>query len=207
MKDKTRYILLTIIGILILLVIGIQAAYSFLGPGILEGEATGGVSVKTCAQLKFSDVNKDPISLKNSFPMDDLLGLQTTPYEFTITSTCDDSNEFSLYLVSLENTENGLEALDDTNIHYALREDGKEELLANDVIKETLKTDTDFAAEEMEQLQAAVGTPKTIYKIYTGTVTKNEEKNYKLYLWIDETVTDSDTMNKAFTASLAAKVK
>ena len=60
---------------------------------------------------------------------------------------------------------------------------------------------------DLNESKSVIDNYKTIYTIYTGTVQNAEIKNYKLYLWIDEDVTDSNTMNKAFTASLAAKVK
>lgn len=207
MKDSTRYFLLAIIGVLILLVIGIQAAYSFLGPGILEGGASSDVYVNSCAQIKFDDTKGKSITLSNAYPMAHALGLQTNPYKFGINSTCDGDYSYNVYLVSYTNS-SVTKVLDDINIHIAVQD-----IASNSIIKDVaLKDDTniiqEFSNDEMNQINKQInGTAKGIYKIAEGTVNKTTKKEYNLYLWVDESVSDIATMNETFNASIIIKNK
>ena len=98
---KKVYLLL-VLGILLAvsLIVGMSYAYwsnthSQSGENFVESK---------CFSTSFSDVDGTEINLTNSYPMVDVDGMKTKPYEFTITNTCDTYASYNINLDILSST-------------------------------------------------------------------------------------------------------
>ncbi len=201
MKRNTRIILLCVLGVLIIITVVIGVTYSFMIP-INETSSETKVSLNACANLTLKDTDT-VVELSNSYPMSKNRALQTTPYTFTLTSSCGDRTAFSLYLATLNTN-----TLADNNIHYILTKSGTKEIITEGILSNATNALSDFNSNEQSELNTGInGTFSKIYKIYFNGISKDEEQDYDLYLYVDESVTDPSTMNKTFKAGVAAKVQ
>ena len=201
MKRNTRIILLCVLGVLIIITIVLGVTYSFMRP-INETSSETKVSLNACANLTLRDTDT-VVELSNSYPMSKNKALQTTPYTFTLTSSCGDRTAFSLYLATLNTN-----TLADNNIHYILTKGGTKEIITEGILSNATNALSEFNSYEQSELNTGInGTFSKIYKIYFNGISKDEEQEYDLYLYVDESVTDSSTMNKTFKAGVAAKVQ
>ncbi len=201
MKRNTRIILLCVLGVLIIITIVLGVTYSFMRP-INETSSETKVSLNACANLTLKDTDT-VVELSNSYPMSKNKALQTTPYTFTLTSSCGDRTAYSIYLATLNTN-----TLADNNIHYILTKSGTKEIITEGILSDATNALSEFNSYEQSELNTGInGTFSKIYKIYFNGISKDEEQDYDLYLYVDESVTDSSTMNKTFKAGVAAKVQ
>lgn len=194
MNKNTRLIILSILAVLIVVVLTIGVTRAFLKPVVGEDKVVE-VSISSCAKIKLEGTSS--ISLTNTYPMSRNRGLQTTPYTFTVTSACDDSIGFNLYLATL-NT-NTLAA---SKIRYILTSKGSKTAIAEG----TLATDVSSSLSDTDktELNAGLGgTYGAVYKLYNSSLTVNSSSSYDLYLFVDESVTDNQ--GATFTAGVAIK--
>ncbi|MFR5857067.1 MAG: fibronectin type III domain-containing protein [Bacilli bacterium] len=201
MKRNTRIILLCVLGVLIIITIVLGVTYSFMRP-INETSSETKVSLNACANLTLKDTDT-VVELSNSYPMSKNKALQTTPYTFTLTSSCGDRTAYSIYLATLNTN-----TLADNNIHYILTKSGSKEIITEGILSNATNAISEFNSYEQSELNTGInGTFSKIYKIYFNGISKDEEQEYDLYLYVDESVTDTSTMNKTFKAGVAAKVQ
>ncbi len=201
MKRNTRIILLCVLGVLIIITIVLGVTYSFMRP-INETSSETKVSLNACANLTLKDTDT-VVELSNSYPMSKNKALQTTPYTFTLTSSCGDRTAYSIYLATLNTN-----TLADNNIHYILTKGGTKEIITEGILSNATNALSEFNSYEQSELNTGInGTFSKIYKIYFNGISKDEEQVYDLYLYVDESVTDTSTMNKTFKAGVAAKVQ
>ncbi len=201
MKRNTRIILLCVLGVLIIITIVLGVTYSFMRP-INETSSETKVSLNACANLTLKDTDT-VVELSNSYPMSKNKALQTTPYTFTLTSSCGDRTAYSIYLATLNTN-----TLADNNIHYILTKGGTKEIITEGILSNATNAISEFNSYEQSELNTGInGTFSKIYKIYFNGISKDEEQEYDLYLYVDESVTDTSTMNKTFKAGVAAKVQ
>ena len=201
MKRNTRIILLCVLGVLIIITIVLGVTYSFMRP-INETSSETKVSLNACANLTLKDTDT-VVELSNSYPMSKNKALQTTPYTFTLTSSCGDRTAYSIYLATLNTN-----TLADNNIHYILTKGGTKEIITEGILSNATNALSEFNSYEQSELNTGInGTFSKIYKIYFNGISKDEEQEYDLYLYVDESVTDTSTMNKTFKAGVAAKVQ
>ncbi len=199
MEKKTRIILLSVLSILIVICIVLGVTYSFMQANI-ENNSVTEVNLSSCAKLTLNDTDIS-ISLTNSYPMSKNKALETTPYTFSLTSSCDGGVGFNLYLATLNSN-----TLDSSNIHYIITNHGSKNILVEGILSDATDGLSDFTSEEQAQLNSGInGTFANIYKIYVNGIYTNETKEYDLYLYIDESVTAPNTMNQSFVAGVAAK--
>jgi hypothetical protein len=194
MKKNTRLVILSILAVLIVIVIAIGVTRAFLKPVVDENKVVE-VSLSSCAKIKLSDGNS--INLANSYPMSRNRGINTTPYTFTVTSNCDKSIGFNLYLATLNTS-----TLEASSIHYIVTSNGSKTALAEG----TLTTDVSsaFTDTDKTELNAGLGgTYGNIYKLYNSALSVNSNTTYDLYLYIDENVTSYQ--EKTFVAGVAIK--
>ncbi len=194
-----RKVTLIILGILIILLGTFRFSFAYMKNKIQEGENTN-ISINTCAKIQLKD-NGNSINLENTYPMDDSMGLETEPYEFTITSTCEISVGFNLYITSTIDS-----TIEDKYIKFAIKDENNAIIVTN-VLSSTDNAQNDFNEEETKQLDIGVkGTHKNIYKVYSDRVTYSEIKKYYLYLWIDSSATmETVPMGSSFKAGVSLK--
>ncbi len=199
MKTKTRIILLSIIGILIIITIVLGVTYAFMRP-VKESSSITSVDIKSCAKITLTDTGQS-INLSNTYPMSKNKALQTTPYTFTVSSTCESYVGFNLYLATLNTN-----TIDASNIHYIVTENSSKEILEEGILGDATNGLSDFNSEEQEQLNNGInGTFSHVYKIYVGSIPYQGEASFDLYLYIDGEVTDNTTMGKTFVGGVAVK--
>ena len=199
MKPRTRIILLSLISILIVVTIVLGVTYSFMKADI-ESSSVTEVSLKSCAKITLKDTDVS-INLNNTYPMSKNKALQTTPYTFTVSSSCENYVGFNLYLATLNTN-----TLNASNIHYIITYNGSKDILAEGILSNATNAESEFSNEEKTQLNSGInGTYGSIYKLYNAKTPLQEEKTYDLYLYVDESVTNASTMNKSFKAGIAIK--
>ena len=199
MKPRTRIILLSVISILIVVTIVLGVTYSFMQANIDTSSVTE-VSLSSCAKITLSDTGAS-INLNNTNPISKNRALQTTPYTFTVTSSCESYVGFNLYLATLNTN-----TLVDSSIHYIITRNGSKDILAEGILSEATNALSEFTSDDQNQLNVGInGIFGTIYKLYNDDIPLQGEVSYDLYLYIDSEVTDASTMGKTFNAGIAVK--
>ena len=197
MNKNTKIILLSIISVLIIITIVLGITYSFMRP-INETSSITSVNLESCANITLTDTGES-INLSNSYPMTKNRAFETTPYTFTVSSTCPDSSGFNLYLATLNTN-----TLPDSSIHYIITEHGNKNVISEGILSEATNGLSDFEDYEIDQLNNGInGTYGSIYTLYNGPLS-DTEISYDLYLYIDESVTN-ETMGQTFSAGIAVK--
>ena len=157
---KPRIILLCVIGVLIIITVVIGVTYSFMRP-INETSSETKVSLNACANLTLKDTDT-VVELSNSYPMSKNKALQTTPYTFTLTSSCGDRTAYSIYLATLNTN-----TLADNNIHYILTKGGSKEIITEGILSNATNAISEFNSYEQSELNTGIKeTFSKIYKIY-----------------------------------------
>ena len=169
MDKKKRNILITIVLLIgIIAIIGVSYAL-----WVLNLAQTGKNAIaSSCFNVTFTD--KDNISLQKAYPILDEEGKKLTPYEFTITNTCDSHASFNI----------NLEVLNTTT------------LTNNDAVKVMISSKTGDTETEINTnlLSSYKTTTKTLdnaqtsFNLTTGYLNAKESKTYTLRLWLDEDV-------------------
>ena len=135
------------------------------------------ITTLNCFEIEYSDVT-DAIALTNDYPISDAEGLKRTPYTFKIKNKCS----------QLLNVQIGVETLTTSQIQPNL---------IKGVI--TNKGETPTSAK---LLSAGIpGTPVnggTNYILLEDTILANQEKEYDLRLWMDESVTVEQGSGKTY---------
>ena len=199
LKPRTRIILLSVISILIVVTIVLGVTYSFMQANIDSSSVTE-VSLSSCAKITLSDTEAS-IDLSNTSPISKNRALETTPYTFTVTSSCESYVGFNLYLATLNTN-----TLVDSSVHYIITKQDSKDILAEGILSEATNALSEFTAEEQTQLNNGIkGTFGTIYRLYNDSIPLQGEVSYDLYLYIDSEVTDASTMGKTFNAGIAVK--
>ena len=198
MNKNTKIILLSIISVLIIITIVLGITYSFMRP-INETSSITSVKLESCANITLTDTGES-INLSNSYPMTKNRAFETTPYTFTVSSSCTDGSGFNLYLATLNTN-----TLSDSSIHYIITEHGNKNVITEGILSEATNGVSDFQDYELNELNNGInGTYGSIYRLHSSGINYNTEVTYDLYLYIDESVTN-ETMGQTFSAGLAVK--
>ncbi len=174
---KKKYILITLISLIIVLSIGITYAlfYSSVTQSDLNALNT------TCFDVTYTE-NSNSINLVNSYPMKDSKGLKLKPYTFTITNTCNTTSE---YVVTVNTTNNSSTIL----LPYIK--------IAN--YKTNIRKLNSLRTINLSSNLNTIYNINTSYEIDTGYLEQNESKSYSINLWIDESA-GNNIMGESFEA-------
>lgn len=198
MNEKTRKIMLVAlaVGIGLCLVLGISSA--FLKPVDLSTSVTE-LSLNSCAKIMLVE-NGPAITLSNTAPMSDTKALETTPYEFSVKSSCDVSVNYKIYLALLSTN-----TLSASKVKYAIKDKVENTIVENGLIDQKTESSSDFDDSEKAQITTGIkGTASSVYAVMDTYIIGNTEKTYQLYLWVDAEA-GNEAMNKTFTVGVAAK--
>ena len=167
-KKKRNILVLTVLLIGVVAIIGVS--YALWSLNLIQ---TGQNDIaSSCFNITFTDKNN--ISLQKAYPILDEDGKKLTPYEFTITNTCDSYASFNV----------NLEVLNTTT------------LTNNDAVKvmissKTGDTETEINTNLLSSYKTTTKTldnAKTSFNLTTGYLNAKESKTYTLRLWLDENV-------------------
>ncbi len=168
MDKKKKKLIIAIVLVVLVSIIGVSYAL-----WVLNLAQTGENAIaSSCFNVTFAD--KDNISLQKAYPILDEEGKKLTPYEFTITNTCDSYASFNVNLEILNTTT----------------------LTNNDAVKamissKTGDTETEITTSLLSSYQTITKTldnAKTSFNLTTGYLNAKESKTYTLRLWLDENV-------------------
>ena len=197
MDKKTRLIIIGVLSIIIVILLSLGLTKAFMKPVEQGGNLTE-ISLDSCAKIKLTGTSS--INLSSSYPMSRNRGLQTTPYSLTVTSYCDSYVGFNLYIATLNTN-----TLTDENIHYILTEKGSKTAVVEGILSSATDGSSDFSDTDKTELNTGLkGTYSKIYKIHNTTVALKGNKQYDLYLFVDESSTNT-SMKKTFKAGVAVK--
>ena len=198
MKKNQRIIILSILSILIVITLVIGISRAFMKP-VMDTDAITEVSLSSCAKIKLSGNNS--INLGDSYPMSRNKGLKTTPYTFTVSSSCDSLVGFNMYIATLNTN-----TIDASAIHYIITKTGSKEALKEGILKDATDAEASFSTSEKNELNLGIkGTYGNIYQVFNDNIPLKGNATYDLYLFLDESVTDASTMSKTFSAGIAVK--
>ena len=197
MNKKTRLIIIGILSIIIVILLSLGLTKAFMKPVEQGGNLTE-ISLESCAKIKLTGTSS--INLSSSYPMSRNRGLQTTPYSLTVTSYCDSYVGFNLYIATLNTN-----TLTDENIHYILTEKGSKTAVVEGILSSATDGSSDLSDTDKTELNTGLkGTYSKIYKIHNTSVALKGNKQYDLYLFVDESSTNT-SMKKTFKAGVAVK--
>ena len=176
MKQKRKKILL-VIGVLgiFTFLIGISYAYWLFRTNQTSVNTIG----TSCLNVTLTDVTS-AIKLEDTYPISDEDGMATTPYTFTITNTCDSFISYEVILGVTEETT--------MNSSY----------MATVLDYNQIKTLTEYTKTEVDGYKEA-------YILQTGSLSQSDEVTYNLRIWMDESVTNLDSMNKDFISKIVVR--
>ena len=180
-ENKKKILILSIIGVLL---IGIAISFAYWQV-ILQQESTN-IVTSDCFKLTFKD--GEAINIPSAYPMSDEEGLKNTPYDFTITNICNSNASYQINLETLVPESKQLP---------------EKYLKANLVEDETSKVTTKLL--EHLKVEPTINGATDSYKLLTGILKPNEEKNYSLRLWMHNEVTasDVDSMNATYNGKVS----
>lgn len=198
MNKKTRIITLGVLAIMIVICISLGITRAFMKP-LGETSSVTEVALSSCAKISLTD--KNSINLSNTYPMSKNRALQTTPYTFTVSSSCETFVGFNLYLaVPSTNT------LPASDIHYIITNVGSKEIIADGILSAATNATSSFIAQEKTEYEVGMGgSISAIYQIFNASIPYQGETSYDLYLYLDENATQTTNGSKTFTAAVAVK--
>ena len=200
MKDKKRIVILSVLAVIIILLLVLGVTYAFMRSGA-EGSKYTNVNASACAKVLFTDTSSSVINMTNSYAMSDAAGLNTTPYTFSVSKTCDGTISFRLYLVSVSGN-----TIPDSVIKYAITTKGTKNVLVKGKLGSAQDGASDYSSTEKTELKTSLGITNYsgIYKVYSATIPNSGKLEYDLYLWIDKSA-DNTYMNKSLALGVAVK--
>ena len=185
--NKKHKIILIVIGILIITSITIGISYAYWQ---LTHKQTGNNELATgCFEVIFEETGSD-IVLTNTFPIIDEEGLQQVPYKFKIKNTCTIDAQYNITLNSFGATN----LMADSSIKYAFGLSKKDKLTYDKKILTTAIENTNISNIDLNNLIKS-------YIIGNGFLRVGEEKEFSLYLWMDQDAPMSE-MKKTFSAKI-----
>ena len=176
MKYKYK-LLLIIISLFLVVSLCISASYAAWVYSV--SQETTNVVVTDCFQITYIDTH--PISLEYAFPMEDSLGVQLTPYEFSITNVCNHSANFQINLETLNSS-----TLESSNIKTDL----------NGHIK---------AVGDAESVEPTLNNASSAVMLKEDTLDVNETKTYTFRIWIKDDAVQNEIENKTYSSKITIK--
>ena len=175
MKNKKIILLATVILFVISALVGVSYAYYIKSHNQEESNI-----VKTKC-LNFSLTNeKNDIKLDEQYPIPDSEGRKLTPYQFTITNTCEQFISYNVNLESLEAT-----------------------TMDSSAVKVMINNEAPVNLSTLESTSVSIDTSKDSKILATGSLGSNDSVEYALRLWMDYgDSADTSSMNKVFESKI-----
>ena len=171
-KKHNKFILI-FLGILLTLsvLIGISYAYYM----VTASQTNKNRLASSCISISLTN-EKNDITLNNAYPITNSEGRKLTPYQFTITNTC---NIFISYNVNLEM----LEGTD----------------LSADYIKTMVNSEAPYILSSLDSASTTIDKSTESRTLAQGSLGSNDSVDYALRLWMDHgDNVDTSSMNKVF---------
>jgi hypothetical protein len=183
-KNKTK-IALAIVGIMLVITIVVGLTYAYWTVKVTE--TSSNVINTGCLSINLID-ETDAINLQDAFPISDEAAENLKPYTFKIENICNISINYEVTL-EIMGVDNRLES---KYIAANFNGEGKK-LLSSFTSVDPTYSDNDYKAVEAR-------------KLVTGSLDGKSSISYTLNLWIDESVEDSEAMDKNFTSKVSITI-
>ena len=159
------------VSICLLILLGIGLSYSMWNMRVSQ-DTNNVISTTDCFDITLAN-QSNAIKLDNAYPITDTKGKTLTPFTFSIKNVCDTA---VAYTVSLESLEGTTLASD----HLKVMVNNNEPLLLNGLSTTDVVNTTSIESRVLD----------------TGTLFKNNTKEYSIRLWIDYNTTLDDLNNE-----------
>ena len=194
MKLKYQISLFVIIT---LLIINSSLATSYSLWMTIEKQEDSNTIIAGCFDILFNDLDSNnistSISLLNTYPLSNEVGMRLSPYTVKIKNNCSIAASYKLLINTLNDN-----TLEETNLNYYLKKNNVAIGPANlgGLTPFILQDSTKTIIENEKNVQI-----KNSYVLSYGTLNPTEEITYELRLWVKEEATD--VMEKEFKAVVA----
>ncbi len=177
MLENKRKSVLIAVGLLIICFFVIGVSYAVWSLTFTQTDSN--VVTTGCFKVEFTDQN--PITLDKAYPMSDEEGKSLTPYEFTLTNTCDSE---ATYYINLETITSAAKKLSEEYLKVNLKKG------ENEVFSSTLNS-------SYINLDKVLSETSNAYKLYQGKLKAKEVTTFYLNLWLDENTPATDEVMNA----------
>ncbi len=185
MKKRNKMYVMIGLAVTILVLVGTSYAWwtsTATQTGINEVQSS-------CIKVALQD-EQNNITLQNAYPLTDEQAKDLTPYQFTITNTCNTIVDYTVKLEKLLPTDGKEEDLLKSDYIAVEFNGGQKELLSNYPQGNKTYDGKDYTSQEAREL-------------IKGTLTGEEERTYTIKLWMDESVeATEESMNKSFISKI-----
>ena len=179
---KNRKILLIVLGILLSLSLLVWISYAYYM--VTASQTNKNHLASSCISISLTN-EKNDITLNNAYPITNSEGKKLTPYQFTITNTC---NIFISYNVNLEM----LEGTD----------------LSTDYIKTMVNSEAPYILSSLDSASTTIDKSTESRTLARGSLGSNDSADYVLRLWMDEnTPLNENTQDKSLISKIVVVAK
>jgi len=191
-KKNKFTVALVIVGVL--LVVGIALGLSYAFWIYSTTQSTTNRLLSDCLDITMTD-ESDAITLRYGFPLRDEEVEELTPYTFKITNKCNSAIQFDVNLEVMSTSESpyatyGVSGRLNSSYIATSFNGGEKVLLSSSSATDPTYSDWDYTAVEA-------------YRVGSGSLAGNTNETYTFKIWMDESVTALDAMNKVFVSKLS----
>ena len=159
------------VSICLLILLGIGLSYSMWNMRVSQ-DTNNVISTTDCFDITLAN-QSNAIKLDNAYPITDTKGKTLTPFTFSIKNVCDTAVAYTVNLENLEGT-----------------------TLASDYLKVMVNNDEPLLLNSLSTTDVVNTTSIESRVLDTGTLFKNNTKEYSIRLWIDYNTTLDDLNNE-----------
>ncbi|MDY5873877.1 MAG: hypothetical protein SPK36_03730 [Bacilli bacterium] len=159
------------VSICLLILLGIGLSYSMWNMRVSQ-DTNNVISTTDCFDITLVN-QSNAIKLDNAYPITDTKGKKLTPFTFSINNVCDTAVAYTVSLENLEGT-----------------------TLASDYLKVMVNNDEPLLLNSLSTTDVVNTTSIESRVLDTGTLFKNNTKEYSIRLWIDYNTTLDDLNNE-----------
>ena len=163
--------LLVFLGILLSIALLIGSSYAYWM--MTKSQIDKNVVNTGCFSISFNEKEGSDINLESSYPMNDIDGFNTPPYEFTIENTCDIYANYNINLEVLNTT-----------------------TLSHDLIKAVIDDNEPKIVTEYNATSSSIDGASS-YILLSGGMVNGESQTFNFRMWIDESATLENSQNKS----------
>ena len=175
-KKHNKFILI-FLGILLTLSVLIGVSYAYYM--VTASQTNKNRLASSCISISLTN-EKNDITLNNAYPITDSEGKKLTPYQFTITNTCDIFISYNVNLEMLEGTD-----------------------LSTDYIKTMINSEAPAVLSSLDSATTTIDKSTESRTLAQGSLGSNDSVDYALRLWMDEnTPLNDETQDKSLISKI-----
>ena len=177
MKNKKTILLISILLLLVITILGV----SYAAWDMYHVQSGENIVTTKCFEITSdlgTDLENTPITTSEFYPMSDEVGMNTTPFTFTITNVCDSAVNYQINLETLSSSTIDLGA-----------------------VKATLNDKKARVLTSYTEVEKTISDASESRKLLSGKLGANESLTYNFRFWMDEKA-DNTTQNKSYAGKI-----